>query len=60
LESGDSKELLRLLEKKVKENKCEIKCNNDVKKIKYQTNSKENSKETDNKKENLFEIETES
>ncbi|MDQ7009772.1 MAG: NAD(P)/FAD-dependent oxidoreductase [Candidatus Gracilibacteria bacterium] len=33
LESGDSKELLNLLIKKAKDNKCEIKCNSDVKKI---------------------------
>lgn len=33
LESWDSKELLKLLENKVIENKCEIRCNYDVKKI---------------------------
>jgi len=33
LESWDSKELLDLLLRKARENKCEIKCNSDVKKI---------------------------
>ena len=33
LESWDSKELLELLVRKSKENKCEIRCNSDVKKI---------------------------
>lgn len=36
LESGNSKELLHLLLKKVKENNCELKINSEVKKIKKQ------------------------